>query len=237
MPTATQSTSEQQINEINAWMRGQPWYQQWFQLRGLDPNRVKLTEAERTELSQVAAQNGVQLGDRMKIDEAGNVNQKGGFAGMPTWAKVAIGAAPVAATLGFGAAGVGPLSGVFGGAAAPGYAASVGAPAATEAAIFGGAGATGAMGAAGAAGGGVLSKIFNGGTLPYWLTGGANVLGTVLANRGASQASEQQMQAVQQAMDLNRQIYGQQRADQQPFYQTGVDATGTLSHLLGLRRG
>lgn len=99
MNRATQSTSENEINQLNLAMRQSPWYQEFFQVRGLDPNRVKLNERQRAELAQVAAQNDYRLGDRMKIDEAGNINQKGGFAGMPTWAKVAISAAPIAGAM------------------------------------------------------------------------------------------------------------------------------------------
>jgi hypothetical protein len=115
MYSADQSTGEGQINEINAWMRSQSWYIDWFRMRGLNPNQVRLTDQQRHELASLAQQHGVQLGDRMKIDEAGNVNQMGGFAGMPTWGKALIAAAPIAATAGFGAAGMGPMAGIFGG--------------------------------------------------------------------------------------------------------------------------
>jgi len=167
MASPHQGTSEADLNQVNLQMRSQPWYQQWFRAKGLDPNRVRLTEQQRQELTQLAAANGVELGDRMKFDEAGNVNQMGGFAGMPTWAKIALASAAVAGTGGaLGAAGVGPMAGMFGGGGG-GLAASVGAPAATEAAIFGspaamasGAGAAGAAGAAASgAGRGVASRV------------------------------------------------------------------------------
>lgn len=121
---ATQSTGESQINQINLWMRQQPWYIEFFRSKGLNPNQVKLTDQQRNELTMIATRNGVQLGDRMKIDSAGNVNQMGGFAGMPTWAKVAIAAAPAAATAGFGLAGMGPLGGALGGGGGAGVGAS-----------------------------------------------------------------------------------------------------------------
>lgn len=99
MQTATQQTSEADLNKLNGAMRAMPWYQQFFKERGLDPNKVKLSSQQREALSGLAAQNGYQLGSRMKFDEAGNINQNGGFAGMPTWAKVAIAAAPVAGAM------------------------------------------------------------------------------------------------------------------------------------------
>lgn len=114
---ATQSTGESQINQINLWMRQQPWYIEFFRSKGLNPNQVKLTDQQRNELTMIATRNGVQLGDRMKIDSAGNVNQMGGFAGMPTWAKVAIGAAPVAGAMlipGVREATINSLGSVFG---------------------------------------------------------------------------------------------------------------------------
>jgi hypothetical protein len=96
---ATQKTSEEDLNKVNMTLRAQPWYQQFFKERGLDPNKVKLSGAQRQTLTGLAAQNGYALGDRMKFDEAGNMNQKGGYGGMPTWAKVAIAAAPIAGSM------------------------------------------------------------------------------------------------------------------------------------------
>lgn len=132
MAVATQKMNEEQINALNLAMRQQPWYQDFFRSRGLNPDRVQLSGSQQAALSALAAANGFQLGDRMKIDAAGNINQKGGFAGMPTWAKIAISAAPAAATLGFGAAGIGPAAGLFGsgGAGAAGTGATTAAGAA-----------------------------------------------------------------------------------------------------------
>lgn len=96
---ATQGTSEDALNQMNLAMRQQPWYQDYFRSRGLNPDHVKLDGRQRQELTQLAAQNGFTLGDRMKVDAAGNFNQMGGFAGMPTAAKWAIGAAPVAGAM------------------------------------------------------------------------------------------------------------------------------------------
>lgn len=96
---AHQGTGEDELNQINLEMRQSPWYQDWFSSQGLNPNKVKLNDNQRNDLMNLAMQQGYELGDRMKVDEAGNFNQKGGFAGMPTAAKWAIGAAPVAGAM------------------------------------------------------------------------------------------------------------------------------------------
>jgi hypothetical protein len=145
-----------QINDLNLHMRQQPWYQTWFQKQGLDPNQVKLSDSQRSALAQEAARNGMPLPPHMIIDPAGNTNTQHGFAGQPTWLKILEVAAPVAATAGFGAAGIGPMAGMMGaggGAGAAGAAAmpevtgslaGAALPAAegTGAALAGGTGAT-----------------------------------------------------------------------------------------------
>src|SRR5690242_4239426 len=108
MPQASQRTSEAQLNQLNYQMRQEPWYQAWFAQRGLNPNQVKLNERQRQDLARTAAAHGYTLGDRMKIDAAGNLNQQGGYAGLPTWGKIATAAAPVAAATMFGVPGVFP---------------------------------------------------------------------------------------------------------------------------------
>lgn len=197
---ASQKMGEKEINLLNQEMRSQPWYQQWFQSKGLDQNRVKLTEDQRDELTMLAAQHGMELGDRMKFDAAGNINQKGGFAGMPTWAKVAIAAAAVAGTGGaLGAAGVGPMAGMMGGTsgAAPGLAASVAAPAATEAGILGGAGVLGTAGTVSSATGTGLSTMDRVGAL---MRGGSKAVGSA-----TEAAAQRQLAADQMGLQANAQ--------------------------------
>ncbi len=90
---------EQAQNELNIKIKGQPWYTQFLQSIGQDPNRVKLSGDERKALQSIAARNGVQLPQGVQFDPAGNVNEKHGFAGQPGWVKaIEIGAAlaPVA---------------------------------------------------------------------------------------------------------------------------------------------
>jgi hypothetical protein len=86
------------INQFNLEMRQQPWYQEWFQRQGLDPNKVKLSKPQREELEKLALANGAppDAFDDMMIDPAGNLNTEHGFASLPTWAKIAIGAGAVA---------------------------------------------------------------------------------------------------------------------------------------------
>src|SRR5690349_7199962 len=97
--TATQDTSEAELNQINLHLKQQPWYQQFFKERGLNPNKVHLSSDQQQALTQLAAQNGYALGDRMKVDAAGNFNQKGGFAGLPAWGKALVAGAPIAGAM------------------------------------------------------------------------------------------------------------------------------------------
>lgn len=136
-------------NKINLAMRSQPWYQGWFRAQGLNPNSVKLSDGQRQELAAVAAKNGMPIPAHGLIDQAGNVNIQHGFAGLPTWAKVAIESG--AALTGAGAFGIGPLAGVmgFGGSSAP--VAASGASAVASAAPVSAVGATGGIGPVGSA--------------------------------------------------------------------------------------
>jgi hypothetical protein len=102
---ATQQTSEAALNQMNLQMRQQPWYQQWFAQQGLDPNHVRLNDRQREQLAALAGQNGFELAARMKIDEAGNLNQKGGWAGMSPAMKAAIIAAAAVGTAGIATTG------------------------------------------------------------------------------------------------------------------------------------
>lgn len=223
---ATQQMSEEDLNKVNIHLREQPWYQEWFRSRGLNPNQVKLSEQQRSELSNLAARNGFELGDRMKFDEAGNMNQKGGFAGMPTWAKVAIAAAPVAGAMlipGAREATLGNLGGIFGGGAT-----STVAPAATTAATTG---ATTAATTA-AAVPSIMSKIAGFAKTPLGSMVGAG--GRMVAQAGAASAANRgteidarmahdqlQLQADRERRDaesdaFRKSLYGQIASGYQP---------------------
>ena len=132
----TENSSKEAVNAANQKMRSQPWYQQWFQSKGLDPNHVKLSDTQRKELAVVAAQNGMPLGNGEMIDPAGNFHTQTGFAGWPTWAKIAA----AAVTVGGAAIAAPAIAGVIGGigGGGGGTAATSGLiPAATDASYIG----------------------------------------------------------------------------------------------------
>lgn len=110
-------------NSINLAMRQTPWYQQWFQSKGLDPNHVKLDDQQRQELAATAGQHGMPLPHNTIMDASGNVGDHHGFAGQPGWLKaLEIGGAGTAAAMFGGPA----LMGLMGHGAAPGLASSLG---------------------------------------------------------------------------------------------------------------
>lgn len=107
--------SDTSINAFNLKIRTSPWYQEWFKQKGLNPNQVKLSSQQREELKQVVEQHtGFQFPGDMKIDPAGNLNEKGGWAGLPKAVKIGIIAA---AAVGGGAA-LGAFGGIGGGGGA-----------------------------------------------------------------------------------------------------------------------
>lgn len=101
-----------QRNALNQELWKQPWYRDWYASKGkvIDGRTpVRLTGAERAELSQVMAAHGMPLSEGLVLDSSGNVNAHHGWAGLPTWAKVAIIGGAAVATAG--------AAGAFGGAA------------------------------------------------------------------------------------------------------------------------
>lgn len=105
------SASGMTVDDFNRYIRSQQWYQDWFRQRGLDPNHVKLDGGQRNQLQNELMAHGLNLPSGMKIDEAGNLNQKNTLG-----RNIAIGAGIAgAAATGFGLAGMGPLAGIGGG--------------------------------------------------------------------------------------------------------------------------
>ncbi|MGE3278037.1 MAG: hypothetical protein AB7O67_23240 [Vicinamibacterales bacterium] len=131
----TRKTSERDLDLWNQQFRASDVYQNFMKSHGLPTNgRVKLSDQMQEALERALAQSGVRIPDGMHIDQGGNLNQKNNL-----WRNVGIGAAVTGATLtGLGAAGIGPMSGVFGAGGAAGAAGSAGA-AGGGAAIAGGA--------------------------------------------------------------------------------------------------
>ncbi len=80
-------SDEQAQNELNIKLHAQPWYQAFLAKHGQNPQKVKLSGDQRTELQALAAQNGVTLPKGVQFDPSGNVNEQHGFAGQPGWAK------------------------------------------------------------------------------------------------------------------------------------------------------
>jgi hypothetical protein len=144
--------SEASIDQVNIWMRSQPW---WAAIKG---NASNLNDAQKRQILQAAQQNGVQVdeGD-IEVDKAGNFNPKGHK--LRNTLIVAGIAAATIATMG--------AAGAFSGAAAG-----------TMAGGYGGAGAAG-LGGAGAAG--IGGAVTGGGIATGGLVGGGAAAGMATA--------------------------------------------------------
>jgi hypothetical protein len=150
--------SDTSINQFNLKIRTSPWYQEWFASKGLDPNKVQLDKKQREELKGlVEQQTGFKFPGDMKIDPAGNLNEKGGWAGLPTGVKIALIAAAAVGTAGAAGAVGGPAAVAN---AVPGVSGSL-APVlpATPAALAGGSGALAGIGGATGAGLSTMDRI------------------------------------------------------------------------------
>lgn len=157
--------SEASINQVNQWMRSQPWYAQQLAAWGQNPNNVHLSQSQAQQLLRMAQANGVQVDQgAIEVDPAGNFNPKGhklrntliagGIAGAALTGGAALGAFGGLGGAG-AAAGAGPalLAGAPTGAALPGLLPALGAASAGSAA---------AGGAAAAGGGSFISKAVKG---------------------------------------------------------------------------
>ena len=120
---------------------------------------------------------------------------------------------------------VGGLPGIIGGfTGAGGGLANLGAGGALNGLINGTGGLGGLAGAAGGAGGG--SNALLGSLL--------NLGGGIYGAHTAGQAADAQSDAAREALGLQRDIYNQQRTDQEPFRQAGLTSQNRLLDLLGL---
>jgi hypothetical protein len=190
------------INAFNAQIRAQPWYQNWFTQRGLDPNRVKLDDRQREELKQlVEAQSGFKFPGDMKIDPAGNLNEKGGWAGLPTGVKIALIAGATIATAGAagafsGAAGAAGAAGGGTSAAATGLGAAV--PTIGSTAIGTGLGVAPSLAGASTVGGSIAggaAAAGGGGSLLGTLGAAAQMGGRLTGAAGAQRSEDRGAQA------------------------------------------
>jgi hypothetical protein len=108
--------NEQQATQATAAFRQSPWYQQWLASQGLQGEgdqfgNVKLSDSQREQLMNLARQHGVGMSESYQIDENGQISKVPSH----TLRNIAIGAGVGGLALtGLGAAGIGPLSGLFG---------------------------------------------------------------------------------------------------------------------------
>lgn len=199
--------TEATIDQVNIWMRGQPWYQRQMQEWGQDPGHPNLAKSQSEQILKQAQGHGVTVDEgNMEVDDHGNFNPIGHKLRntlIVAGAAAAAVAAPYAlAALGGGggsAAGAGAasgLGGVEGGAASGlGAAALPGAGTALGGAAGVGAGAAGAGGARDAAGNFIGDSTFGSGaagagggildSVKKWGGLGGDILGTVGAVGGA----------------------------------------------------
>lgn len=188
MPTALPKGigSEQEVDQANRWLREQPWYQSWLTTQGQNPARVHLSDQQRSQLLSIARTRGVGISNDFEIDPSGNINRKGHKLRNTL---IGIGAGGAALT-GLGLAGLGPLSGVFGGgSAAAGGAAGLGGVEAGAAAGLSPYVASGALGS-GLAGAGVEAGAAAG-LSPYVASGalGSGSTGSMVGGAAAGGAS------------------------------------------------
>lgn len=149
--------NDQEAQQATGAMRQSPWYQDWakknnLQFEGDAYGNAKLNDDQQQDLYNLAQKNGIGLNNKYdQIDENGNISE----AHHKLRNTLIAAAIAAAGATGLGAAGIGPLSGLFGAGAATGAGAGTG---------FGAAGAglsgaaTGAAGA-GAGAGSVLGSL------------------------------------------------------------------------------
>ena len=226
--------SEAAIDAVNQWMRAQPWYQAQLQQWGVDPSRVKLSEAQRNQLVALAQANGVQVDQgNIEVDPAGNFNPIGHKLRNGLIA-AGLGGAAIAAPFALGALAGG------GGASVPALASGVPTAiggASALPAVAGGAGA-----AAGAGGGFSLGSLIG----PA-ISGVTSALGNRTQTNANNQANQYLQQATQQGLGINQNVYDQSlgaarnaydtvSAGYQPYQAVGQQGLNTLASLAGQNR-
>lgn len=238
MATPTRQTSEADLNRWNTAMRASPPYQDYMRSIGNDGSgRVKLSRAQQSALEEALRRAGISIPDGMHIDQGGNLNQKNHLG-----RNLAIGAAIGGGALtGLGLAGMGPLSGLGGGAAATGAGAmsapelgldaipSVLGGAVTESAsaypFLAGAAGAGATGAAAAGGAGAARAAASGGAahglggnLINAAVSGLSGLPALFGNHGVSDQEQQYQQQAQRLLAQQE----QRTQYQNPLYEAAT---------------
>jgi hypothetical protein len=107
----SRSTGADELDRFNQWLRAQPW---WQQIKG---SANGFGDAQKQQLIATLRSKGITVPSGIHVDDAGNFNESR-TAG--DWAKLAAKGAAIggAAVTGLGAAGIGPMAGLFGGTAA-----------------------------------------------------------------------------------------------------------------------
>lgn len=72
----SRSSGPATINEFNAWLKQQPWYQDFIRRAGFEGRPVKLSRGQQSQLESIMRANGVPLGEGVHIDNAGNLNER-----------------------------------------------------------------------------------------------------------------------------------------------------------------
>lgn len=248
--------SEATLDQVNIWMRSQPW---WSQIRG--GNSGDLTKDQRQKILRAAQAAGVHVdeGD-IEVDKGGNFNPKGhklrntlivaGIAGATIATMGAAGAFSGAAAGGGAASsggaaaaagGVLPSTGAITVSALPaGVAASGAVPAAT--AIGAGTAAaavptaasiaSGAAPGAAGAGKGVASWLKP--ALEYAVPVAGQLYGTKMAADAQKDAAKLQAEGLEKALDFEKQQYADLTTRLDPWVQSGTSSTDRMSQLLGL---
>jgi hypothetical protein len=250
--------TEQQLDQFNQQLRGNPRYQQYLQSLGVNTNVApgqawRLSDQQRKQAESWVRSNVGDLGD-LEIDISGNANQNEGFGKqLKRYGPIAGG---VALSL-FGIPGVfngllnsgAPAAAGAGGAAfdaAPAISSAQGAANAaslgwTVPGAMGGAAipaaatsaipaaATIATRAAEAAG---PFSVLKGLALPMAINAGANVVGAALSSRAANNAAESQIEAGDRALAFLREQYGDAKTNLAPYMTAGTQALNTVSSAL-----
>lgn len=208
--------NDQQAMQATAAMRQEPWYAQLLQSWGIDPNdvdsngnnRTKLSDDQRTKLMETAIAKGIGFNHKYDgIDENGQIIEEHHKLRNGLIA-AAIGGA---AATGLGAAGIGPLSGMFGagasaagaGAAASPFAAAIPATEGIASATALGLPVTAGLGTAGAAAGaaGTVGTLGTLGKIAGLLPGVGQSIGA--ATQAAGQNNLNQEELALKANDSN----------------------------------
>jgi len=228
IPRVWGGDSEASINSVNQWMRSQPWYLEQLQKWGMDPANVHLSKNQSRQLLQLAQANGAVVDEgHIEVDPAGNFNPKGHKLRNTL---IGLGVGGAAALTG------GAALGAFGGAGAGagGLAGLAGSSYVVPGAALGAAGGVGGAATGAAAGGGMgLWDSILGKTTADKIATGLNLAGNVLQSGQVNKATQAQVDAANRALEVQKNIYTQQRSDLAGFADVGRGAISDMGRMTG----